>query len=81
MMTPNIYQILKTCFSIANKIICYFPRTTLLEEFFDIIDDICGKENEGFLFVDIHILNSANKVKAVMLISDKKNINVIVVFY
>jgi hypothetical protein len=71
MMTPNIFLILKTCFSIAPKIICYFPRTTLLEEFFDILDEICGKDIDSFLFTDIHILNSANKVKAVMLIFDK----------
>ena len=68
---------IKVCFSIANKIIFYFPRTTLLEEFFEIIDDMTTNENEGFVFVDIHILNSANKVKAVMLIFDKSNNGVI----
>ena len=75
-MTPDIYKIITVCFSLANKIIFYLPRTTLLEEFFEIIDEIVGKDNDGFQFVDIHILNSANKVKAVMLIFDKGNINV-----
>ena len=75
-MTPNIFKIINVCFTIANKIIFYLPRTTILEEFFEIIDEITCKENEGFLFVDIHILNSANKIKAVMIIFDRRNIGV-----
>jgi len=74
MMTPNIFQIIKTCFTIANKIIFYFPRTTLLSEFFEIIDETVGEASDGFICADIHILYSANKVKAVMLIYDKNNL-------
>jgi hypothetical protein len=68
MMTPNIYDIIRTCLSIAKRIICYFPRTSLLTEFFEILDEILGPDSKSHIYVDIHILNSANKIKAVMLV-------------
>jgi hypothetical protein len=64
-MSPNIYSIIKVCLSIGKKIIFYLPRTTMLTEFYNILDNIL---NKNFIFVDIHILNSANKIKAVMLV-------------
>lgn len=44
----------------------------MLNEFFDILDE-CIKTNKkeyqnDYIYVDIHILNSANKIKAVMLV-------------
>lgn len=77
MMTPNIVSILKVCFSIAKKVVFYFPRTTLLEELFDVISEVYESTEEGCYFGDVHILNSANKVKAVMLIFEKDSFNVI----
>jgi hypothetical protein len=83
MMTPNIYDIIDTCLNIGKNIIFYLPRTTILPEFFEIMEKILKerkknkiifeKNKEFFvknydIFVDIHILNSANKIKAVLLV-------------
>ena len=43
----------------------YVPRTLMLEELFEIITKINGKNR---LFFDIHILKSANKIKALLII-------------
>ncbi len=79
-MTPNIQEIIKVCLNIGKKIIFYFPRTTLLTEFFEIMDEIIKERDnlknesvkdisrKGYIYTDIHILNSANKIKAVMLV-------------
>lgn len=68
-MTPDIYQIIRVCLSIGKKIIFYFPRTIMLTEFYEILDDILQEKNEqDYIYTDIHILNSANKIKAVMLV-------------
>ena len=67
---PNIYQIIRVCLSIAPKIMFYLPRTLMLEEFFDIIDDILLERDKKYndIYIDIQILNSANKIKAILLI-------------
>lgn len=48
----------------------YLPRTLMLEEFFDIIDDILLERDKKYndIYIDIQILNSANKIKAILLI-------------
>ena len=43
----------------------YLPRTIMLDEFFEILSDCVGEEN---IFIDIQILNSANKIKAILLL-------------
>jgi hypothetical protein len=72
MMTPNIYDIVRVCLSIGKKIIFYLPRTTLVGELFEIIKDVVKNTKKGYavetMFMDVHVLNSANKIKAVMLI-------------
>ena len=68
---PNIYEIIRTCLSIADKIQFYLPRTLILEELFQILEEILLSKNGGKredIFMDIHILNSANKIKAILLI-------------
>jgi len=52
----------------AKNIIFYLPRTIKLDEFFEIIDNSIKNKNENSIFIDIHILNSANKIKAILLI-------------
>jgi len=73
MITPNIFEILRVCFSIARKIIFYLPRTVLIAEIFQIMHDVMKSLNKtqdvrNHMFLDFHILNSANKIKAVMVI-------------
>ena len=67
---PNIYEILLVCLSIGNKVQFFLPRTLMLEEFYEIIDDILYERDKKYqdIYIDIHILNSANKIKAILLI-------------
>ncbi len=67
MMKPNIFDIIRVCLSIAKNIIFYLPRTILLEEFYEILSSCLNKEFD-IIYTDIHILNSANKIKAIMLV-------------
>jgi len=84
MITPNIYDIIRVCLKIGKKIIFYLPRTILLGEIFEILQDVIKYENLNkfpldYMYLDIHILNSANKIKAVMLIfgNDVKEVRLI----
>jgi hypothetical protein len=67
---PNIFEIIRVCLSIANKILFYLPRTLMIEEFYEIIDKILFDRDKKYqdIYIDIHILNSANKIKAILLI-------------
>jgi hypothetical protein len=67
MMKPSIFDIIRVCLSIAKNIIFYLPRTILLEEFYEILSTCLNKEFD-IIYTDIHILNSANKIKAIMLV-------------
>ena len=64
-MTPDISEIIKVCLRISKYIMFYVPRTLMLEELFEIISKINGKNR---LFFDIHILKSANKIKVLLII-------------
>lgn len=64
-MTPDIHKIVETCKSISQKIIFFLPRTMILEDLFRILEEHYDL-NE--IFLDVQILNSANKIKAVMII-------------
>ena len=64
-MTPDISEIIKVCLRISKHIMFYVPRTLMLEELFEIISKI-NKKNR--IFFDIHILKSANKIKALLII-------------
>lgn len=67
---PNIYEIIRVCLSIADKIQFYLPRTLILDEFYDIIEEMLFTKDKKYqdIYIDIHILNSANKIKAILLI-------------
>jgi predicted RNA methylase len=64
-MKPDISEIIKVSLRIVKYIQFYVPRTLQLEELFGIISEIKGANR---LFFDIHILKSANKIKALLII-------------
>ena len=64
-MTPNIYDIVKMSLKVSKHIMFYVPRTLLLEELFDILSEINKSDR---IFFDVHILKSANKIKALLII-------------
>ena len=64
-MKPDIFEIVKVCVRITNYIMFYVPRTLILDELFDIISKIKGINR---IFFDVHILRSANKIKALLII-------------
>ena len=64
-MTPDISEIIEVCLRISKYIMFYVPRTLMIEELFEIISQINEKKR---LFFDIHILKSANKIKALLII-------------
>jgi hypothetical protein len=69
-MTPSIYDIVKTSLKMAKNIIFYLPRTLLLDELFSIIKSVyseMGMKTDK-IYLDVHVLKSANKIKAVLLI-------------
>jgi hypothetical protein len=71
LVTPNIIEIVKTSLIIAKNIIFYLPRTLLLEELFDIVYECANSlepKKRREIFFDVHVLNSAKKIKAVMII-------------
>lgn len=71
LMKPSIYDIIRVSLKIAKKIMFYFPRTLLMEELFDILSEILNKQRLGSgdrLFFDVHILKSAMKIKALLII-------------
>jgi hypothetical protein len=79
-MTPNIYDIVKVSLNIARNIIFFLPRTLLLDELFEILSTILNSENSGSgdrIFFDVHVLKSAKKIKALMIIfgHDIKEVN------
>lgn len=78
MMTPSITDIVKTCLKIAKKIIFYLPRTLDVEELFEILDTFTMKKDN--IYLDIQILNSANKTKAVLLIFGNEIAEVLIIF-
>jgi len=69
-MTPNIYDIVKTSLDIAPRIIFFLPRTLDLYELCEIIDTVLKEKglNSENIFFDVHVLKSANKIKALMII-------------
>ena len=71
LMTPSIFDIVRVSLNVSKKIMFYLPRTLLLEELFDILSDIMNKDSHGSgdrIFFDVHILKSANKIKAQLII-------------
>ena len=63
-MTSVISEIIRVCLRISKYIMFYVSRSLMLEELFEIISKITGKDR---LFFDIHI-KSANKIKVLLII-------------
>ena len=64
-MNPDISEIIKVSLNIVKYIMFYVPRTLMLFELFSILAEITKNHR---LFFDIHILKSANKIKALLII-------------
>ena len=64
-MNPDITEIIKVSLRIVKYIMFYVPRTLKIEELFGIISQV---KDSHRLFFDIHILKSANKIKALLII-------------
>jgi trimethylguanosine synthase len=80
LMTPNIYDIIKTSLNIAKNIIFYLPRTLILDELFNILSSILNDQTPGSgdrIYFDVHVLKSAKKTKALLIIfgHDIKEVN------
>lgn len=69
-MTPNIYDIISTSLDIAPRIIFFLPRTLDINELCEIIESVLERKGIKLenIFFDVQILNSANKIKALMII-------------
>lgn len=65
LMRPDIYDIVRVSLKVSKHIMFYVPRTLLLDELFDIVSKIKGTNR---VFFDVHILRSANKIKALLII-------------
>jgi len=70
-MTPNIYDIIKVSLNISRNIIFYLPRTLILEDLFEIMSVMLNFKDSGKgnrIFLDVHILKSEKKIKALLII-------------
>lgn len=77
MMVPNIFDIVRVCLKIAKRLIFYLPRTLDLDELFEVLDTFIHKKDH--IYLDIQILNSANKTKAILLVFGKDMMGVITI--
>ena len=64
-MKPNIFDIVRVSLKVSKHIMFYVPRTLILDELFDIVSKLKGTNR---IFFDVHILRSANKIKALLII-------------
>ena len=65
MVRPDIHEIVKKSLSIGKNLMFYLPRTIDINELFEIIHS-CN--NEKLIYLNVHILKSANKIKAILLL-------------
>lgn len=81
-MKPSIFDIVRTSLEIAPRIIFFLPRTLQLDELEAIIESVQKETEQGIrdIIFDVHILNSANKIKALMIIfsNDMSNVNIFI---
>ena len=71
---PDIEKIIDTSLSISENLILYLPRNIEIEELLTILFQCyekirieTGKDFDKTIFCDIHVLNSANKTKALLI--------------
>jgi hypothetical protein len=70
-ITPNIFDIIKISIKLAEKLIFYLPRNSSIDEFCEVLSQVYLDNNYNeysFVFLDIQMLSSANKIKALLII-------------
>jgi hypothetical protein len=65
MVTPDIHDVIKKSLSFGKNIMFFLPRLIDVKELFELIYDVTEQD---FIFLDVHILESANKIKAILLL-------------
>lgn len=65
MVTPDIHDIVEKSISVGRNLMFYLPRSIDIKELFDIIHDVVKQD---IIFLDTYVLESANKIKAILLI-------------
>ncbi len=65
MVTPDIHDIVKKSLSIGKYLMFYLPRNIDINELGEIIYAVTGNQH---IYLDVHLLESANKLKAILLI-------------
>lgn len=65
MVTPDIHDIVKKSLSIGKYLMFYLPRNIDINELGEIIHSVSGNQH---IYLDVHLLESANKLKAILLI-------------
>ena len=65
MVTPDIHDVIRKSLSFGKNIMFFLPRLIDVKELFELIYDVTEQD---FIFLDIHILESANKIKAILLL-------------
>jgi hypothetical protein len=60
---PNIYDIIKISKQISSNLIFYLPRNTDIQELLSILNDL----DLGDTFADVKLLQSAHKIKAILV--------------
>lgn len=73
MVTPDINKIIKQSLKIGKNIMFYLPRNINIIELFELLFE---ETKKNILFLDIHVLNSANKIKALLLVFGPSLINI-----
>lgn len=63
MVTPDIHNIIKKSLAVGKNLMFYLPRLIDINELFELIHEVHQKD---LVFLDIHILESANKIKAIL---------------
>lgn len=63
MVTPDILSIIQKSLSVGKNLMFYLPRLIDINELFELINEVTQQD---ILFLDIHILESANKIKAIL---------------
>lgn len=65
MVTPDITEIVRKSLQIGRNIMFYLPRNIDIVELGEILFSVT---NNPYIYLDIHLLESANKLKAILLI-------------
>lgn len=65
MVTPDIQEIIKKSLTVGKNLMFYLPRNIDIKELFDLLNEATKQD---IIFLDVYMLESANKIKAILLI-------------